>query len=216
MLSLKAFTFNPAQENTYILYNEQMDCCIIDPGCYFDKERKELTEFIHKTGLKPVRLLNTHCHLDHVYGNNYVYQTWGLELYIHENEKQVLDFAPVSGEMWQTPLDVYTGPLHFLKEGEEILLGNDKMKILFTPGHSPGSVSFYDEEQKFVISGDVLFNRSIGRTDLPGCSFDDLMNSIRTQLFTLPDDVTVFSGHGIETTIGAEKRGNPFREHILG
>lgn len=210
MLSLKSFTFNPVQENTYILYNESRECCIIDPGCYFDEERQELEAFIQKTGLKPVLLLNTHCHLDHVFGNKFVYETWGLTLHIHEKEKIVLERAPIAGKTWQLPFDNYEGPLEFFKEGETITIGKEEVEVRFTPGHSPGSVSLYHEAGGFVISGDVLFNGSIGRTDLPGADYATLINSIQTQLFTLPDDTKVYSGHGSLTTIGFEKMNNPF------
>jgi hydroxyacylglutathione hydrolase len=210
MLSVKAFTFNPVQENTYVLYNEKRECCIIDPGCYFPEEKAKLKATIEKAGWKPVLLLNTHCHLDHVFGNQFVYDTWGLPLHIHEKEKPVLDFAPQSGQMWQMPVDNYEGPLIYLKEGTTIKTGEDELEIRFTPGHSPGSVSFYHEAGGFVIGGDVLFNGSIGRTDLPGGDFDILINSIQTQLFTLPDETKVYSGHGPVTTIGFEKMNNPF------
>ena len=210
MLSVKAFTFNPVQENTYILYNAKGECCIIDPGCYFPEEKEELKTTIENSGWNPILLLNTHCHLDHVFGNQFVYQTWGLQLHIHEKEKPVLDFAPQSGLMWQMPVDDYEGPLIYLKENTTIEIGVEKLEIRFTPGHSPGSVSFYHEAGGFVISGDVLFNGSIGRTDLPGGDFDVLINSIQTQIFTLPDDTKVYSGHGPLTTIGLEKMNNPF------
>ena len=210
MLSVKSFTFNPVAENTYVLYNEGKLCCIIDPGCYFPEERDGLKTDIEKTGLNPVLLLNTHCHLDHVFGNRFVHETWGLDLHIHEKEKPVLDFAPQSGLMWQLPFDPYNGPLVYLKEEEIIKIGTDELKVLFTPGHSPGSVSFYSEEGGFVIGGDVLFNGSIGRTDLPGGDFKTLVQSIQTRFFTLPDDTKVYSGHGTMTTIGFEKMNNPF------
>ena len=210
MLSIKSFSFSPIQENTYLLYNEKGDCCIIDPGCYFPEEREELKTGIEKTGLKPVLLLNTHCHLDHVFGNKFVHDNWGLPLHIHPREKPLLDFAPQSGIMWQLPFDNYEGPLVYLKEGETIKIGEDELKILFTPGHSPGSVSFYSSQDGFVIGGDVLFNGSIGRTDLPGGSFEVLSESIRSQFYILPDETVVYSGHGPETTIGREKLSNPF------
>jgi len=210
MLSVRAFTFNPVQENTYVLYNEKGECCIIDPGCYFPEEKEELRTTIEKSGLKPVLLLNTHCHLDHVFGNKFVQDTWGLSLHIHEKEKPVLDFAPQSGLMWEMPFDNYTGPLVWLKEGTVIKVGNEQLEIKFTPGHSPGSVSFYHEAGGFVIGGDVLFNGSIGRTDLPGGDLNTLINSIQTQFFTLPDETKVYSGHGPLTTIGFEKMNNPF------
>jgi len=210
MLSIKSFTFNPVQENTYVLYNDQKQCCIIDPGCYFDEERAALKEFIEKSGLSPVLLLNTHCHLDHVFGNKFVHETWNLTLHIHEKEKIVLEMAPIAGKTWQLPFDNYDGPLATLKEGETIKVGNEELEIRFAPGHSPGSVCFYHESGGFVIGGDVLFNGSIGRTDLPGGDYDTLINSIQTQLFTLPDDTKVYSGHGLMTTIGFEKMNNPF------
>ena len=222
MLIVKSFTFSPVQENTYVLYNEQKQCCIIDPGCYFPEERDELKTGIEKTGLTPVLLLNTHCHLDHVFGNKFIYDTWGLHLHLHEKEKPVLDFAPQSGIMWQLPFDNYNGPLVYLKEGNSIKIGEEKLEIRFTPGHSPGSISFYhppdpahralrvDEAGGFIIGGDVLFNGSVGRTDLPGGDFNTLVNSIQTQFFTLPDETKVYSGHGPVTTVGFEKMNNPF------
>ena len=210
MLRVKSFTFNPVEENTYVLYNENNRCCIIDPGCYFQEERDGLKTFIEKTGLEPVLLLNTHCHLDHVFGNKFVHDTWKLSLHLHEMEQKVLDFAPASAQLWQLPFDHYEGPLVYLKEGTIIKIDADELEIRFTPGHSPGSVCFYHEAGEFVIGGDVLFNGSIGRTDLPGGDFDTLINSIQTQLFTLPDNTKVYSGHGPMTTVGFEKMNNPF------
>ena len=216
MLAVKSFTFSPVQENTYVLYNEQKQCCIIDPGCYFPEEREELKTCILKTGLTPILLLNTHCHLDHVFGNKFIHDTWGLTLHLHEKEKPVLDFAPQSGEMWQLPFDNYNGPLVYLKEGNIIKIGEEELEIRFTPGHSPGSVSFYhppdpaDEAGSFIIGGDVLFSGSVGRTDLPGGDMDILINSIQTQFFTLPDETKVYSGHGSMTTVGLEKMNNPY------
>lgn len=210
MLTVKAFTFNPVQENTYVLHNEKKECCIIDPGCYFSEERDKLKTDIEKAGLKPVLLLNTHCHLDHIFGNKFVHDTWGLDLHIHEKEKPVLDNGPASALHWQLPFENYTGPLIYIKEGENIKLGDDELEVFFTPGHSPGSVSFYHEAGGFVIGGDVLFSESIGRTDLPGGDYHTLINSIQTKFFTLPDDTKVYSGHGPLTTIGFEKMNNPF------
>lgn len=210
MLTIQIFTFSPIQENTYVLYNEQRDCCIIDPGCYFGNERQELKDFIEAQQLKPVYLLNTHCHLDHVFGNKFVHDTWGLTLHLHEKEKEVLDRAPASGLKWGLPFDHYKGDLIYLREGDTVRLGTDELNILFTPGHSPGSVSFYCPAQDFIVSGDVLFNRSIGRTDLPGGNFETLAQSIREVLYPLPDKTVVYPGHGPDTTIGEEKINNPF------
>lgn len=210
MLSIQRFTFNPIEENTYVIYNEAGDCAIIDPGCYYDSERLKLKAFIQEKKLTPIHLINTHCHLDHVFGNKFVSESWNLPLQLHEGEKVVLAFAPKSAEMYGLPFDNYTGEMKFLKEGDTIKLGNDELQVLFTPGHSPASLSFYNEKDGFLISGDVLFAGSIGRTDLPGGSFDVLENSIRSKLYVLPDDVKVFPGHGGGTSIGFEKKNNPF------
>ena len=210
MLQVKAFTFSPVQENTYVLYNEQSKAIIIDPGCYFSAEQETLKNFIKDTKLQPVQLLNTHCHLDHVFGNKWVHDTFGLELFLHPLEQPVLDKAPFSGERWGLPFSNYEGPLHFLTEGDTINIGNDALEVIFAPGHSPGSICFYCREQGFLIGGDVLFHESIGRTDLPGGDHATLLNSIRQKLFVLPDEVLVYSGHGEITTIGHEKQYNPF------
>ncbi len=214
MLTVQAFTFNPVQENTYVLYNDKSQCCIIDPGCYFASEEQELKDFIEKGNLQPVYLLNTHCHLDHIFGNRFVYKTFGLPLYLHKLEKPVLEYGPTSGQLWQMPFDNYDGELNFLDEGQVVQIGEDRLHILFTPGHSPGSISFYSQENKFIISGDVLFQGSIGRTDLPGGDFSILEESIKRKLYTLPGDVIVYPGHGDATTIGDEMKTNPFVKMI--
>ena len=210
MLKIKSFVFSPIQENTYILYNEHKDCIIIDPGCYFPAEKDELAAFITQSGLTPRMLLNTHCHLDHVFGNKYVADTYGLTLQLHENELALLKYAPASGLMYDMPFDNYLGEYIFLKEGDRIRLGDDELKVIEAPGHSPGHICFYCAAQNFMISGDVLFNRSIGRTDLPGGSHQTLLKNIREKLFVLPDETVVYSGHGPATTIGEEKKDNPF------
>jgi glyoxylase-like metal-dependent hydrolase (beta-lactamase superfamily II) len=210
MLKIKAFVFSPIQENTYVLYNEFNDCLIIDPGCYFPEEEDELKGFITQSNLVPKMLLNTHCHLDHVFGNKYVAETWGLTLQLHEKEKPLLDYAPTSGLVYNMPFDNYVGAYIYLKEGDIIKLGDDELKIIEAPGHSPGHICFYCKKQNFIISGDVLFNRSIGRTDLPGGDHQTLLNNIRKKLFVLPDETVVYSGHGPETTIGEEIKYNPF------
>lgn len=210
MLQVKRFVFSPIQENTYLLYNELNECIIIDPGCYFDEEKNSLRDFIEKTGLKAKLLLNTHCHLDHVFGNKFISETYGLKLHLHKLEEKVLSFAPTSGLMYNMPFDNYSGEFIFLKEGDKVTLGNDELRVIEAPGHSPGSICFYSAAQNFIISGDVLFQGSIGRTDLPGGNHETLLNSIRQKLFVLPDETLVYSGHGSPTTIGMEKRYNPF------
>ncbi len=210
MLQLKLFTFNPFYENTYILYDETKACVIIDPGCYEPEEKRELFDFIIKEDLKPVRLLNTHCHIDHVLGNKFVAESFGLKVEIHALEYPLLKATIVYGSRYGIMVEESPEPLTSLKDGEEITFGNSTLKIIFAPGHSPGSVCFYNEADAIVIGGDVLFRQSIGRTDLPGGDAETLLKSIRNNLFVLPDDTTVFPGHGEETTIGYEKKHNPF------
>lgn len=210
MLKIKSFVFSPIQENTYILYNELKDCIIIDPGCYFDSEKDEMEAFITQSGLIPRMLLNTHCHLDHVFGNKFVAETYGLTLHLHAKEKALLDYAPASGLMYEMPFDNYKGEYIYLKEGDKISLGDDELRVIEAPGHSPGHICFYSAAGHFIICGDVLFNRSIGRTDLPGGSHQTLLKNIREKLFVLPDETVVYSGHGPVTTIGEEKKYNPF------
>jgi glyoxylase-like metal-dependent hydrolase (beta-lactamase superfamily II) len=210
MLKIKVFTFSPIQENTYVVFNENNECLVIDPGCYFEEEQQELKAYIDKNHLVPKMLLNTHCHLDHVFGNKFVSETWGLTLHVHPKEEAILQLAPASGLMFDLPFDNYQGELVFLKAGEKIILGSDELEIILAPGHSPGSICFYCAAQHFIISGDVLFYNSIGRTDLPMGDHQTLINSIKQKLFILPDDVIVYSGHGPETNIGFEKKTNPF------
>ena len=210
MLKIKSFVFSPIQENTYLLYNEVNHCIIIDPGCYFPEEKDELKAFITLSGLQPKMLLNTHCHLDHVFGNKFVADTYGLPPQINEKESAMLELAPASGLLYDLPFDHYTGDLLFIKDGEKLVLDGDELEIIFVPGHSPGHCCFYCAKQSFIISGDVLFNRSIGRTDLPMGDHQTLLSSIRKKLFVLPDETVVYSGHGPVTTIGAEKKENPF------
>ena len=210
MLSVQPFTFNPVQENTYIVYNDAKECCIIDPGCYFASEEQQLVDFVEGNGLKPLYLLNTHCHLDHIFGNRFIHKRYGLPLHLHKLEKPVLDHGPVSGQMWQLPFDNYDGELKYIDEDDTIKIGDEVLEILFTPGHSPGSLCFYSREHKFLIGGDVLFQGSVGRTDLPGGDFATLEESIKTKLYTLPEDVIVHPGHGESTTIGEEMKTNPF------
>lgn len=212
MASVIKFTFNAFQENTFIVVDDTTkECVIFDPGCYDQGEKDELKSTIEQRGLKPVRLINTHCHLDHIFGNKFVADTWDLGLEIHEGELPVLQAAPqVSAMYGLPPAEKSPEPSRFIEVGEEIKFGKTTLKALFTPGHSPASLSFYCEESKFIIAGDVLFYGSIGRTDLPGGNFDTLIASIKNEFFILPDDVVVHPGHMQNTTIGFEKKHNPF------
>jgi hydroxyacylglutathione hydrolase len=209
MLAIQSFTFNPVQENTYVLY-EGKDACIIDPGCYFGNERRTLEEWIEEQQLTPKFLLNTHCHLDHVFGNKFIHDEYGLTLHLHEKEKEMLQHAPAAALQWNMPFENYRGDLVSLGAGDTISIGSSVLTVIFAPGHSPGSICFYCKAQDFIVSGDVLFRLSIGRTDLPGGDYETLVNSIRKQIFVLPDETIVYPGHGDPTTVGFEKKNNPF------
>ncbi len=210
MSTIKSFTFNPFQENTYIVYDETKECVIIDPGCYTPAEKQRLADFIIKEGLTPVRLLNTHCHLDHIFGNEFCEDTYSLSLEIHRGELPVLARAPQSGQMFGVPTPAQRTPTLFIEESDTISFGNTHFQVILTPGHSPASICFYNQAENYVISGDVLFHRSIGRYDLPGGNLETLLNSIKSKLFTLPDETKVYAGHGEPTNIGDEKIYNPF------
>ena len=210
MTEVKSFTFNPFQENTYVLYDETKECVIIDPGCYTIEEKKELESFIAKENLKPVKLLLTHGHIDHILGNNFVTGKYKLDIEMHEQDVALLKAALTYGEMWGIRCEPSPEAKTLLKEGDKIIFGNTTLEIFFTPGHSLGSICFYNRKDNFVIGGDVLFNGSIGRTDLPGGDFDTLIRSINEKLFPLDDATKVYSGHGPHTTIGHERKSNPF------
>ncbi|MEN9447074.1 MAG: hypothetical protein RJA25_364 [Bacteroidota bacterium] len=206
-----SFCFNPFQENTYILSHANKDCWIIDPGCYTLQEQKKLTNYIELHQLKPVKLLNTHCHLDHIYGNKFIATEYNLELGIHQKELFILQNAAVAANMYGMKIPEKQEPGYFISENELLILGNDTaFEILFTPGHSPGSVCFSNVDEKYVVVGDVLFMGGIGRTDLPGGDYDTLIKSIKTQLLPLDEETKVYNGHGPSTVIGVEKRSNPF------
>lgn len=210
MLTVKRFIFNPVQENTYVVYDGKDACCIVDPGCYFPEEKESLAVWLREHRLHPNLLLNTHCHLDHVFGNKWISDKYGLKLQIGEKEQWTFDLAPKYGDTWGLPFENYSGEIWHLKEGDRIPLGEDELEVFFTPGHSIGHIVFYCRKQEFVIGGDVLFRLGIGRTDIPGGDSETLLKSIREKLFTLPDDVIVYPGHGEPTTIGYEKEFNPF------
>jgi glyoxylase-like metal-dependent hydrolase (beta-lactamase superfamily II) len=210
MFQVKSFTFNPVQENTYLLYNEHKECIIIDPGCYYEHEKEELKSFINLNKLQPKFLLNTHCHLDHVFGNKFIAEEYKITLNSHPLEKKILELAPASGLMFNLPFDNYQGEVIYIEEGDKIFLGDDELEVIHAPGHSPGSICFYCKKQHFIIGGDVLFYNSIGRTDLPGGHHEHLISSIKEKLFKLPEDTKVYPGHGPTTTIGAEIKENPY------
>lgn len=210
MLQIQSFVFNPFQENTFVLFDETKECIIIDPGCSDESENAELSAFITHHKLKVKLLLNTHCHIDHVLGNRFVKETWNVSLLIPSGELSVLKAAEVYAPSYGFHLYQHQAPDAFLEDGDTIKVGNQSLSVLLVPGHSPGHVAFYNEKNATLIGGDVLFYNSIGRTDLPGGNHQQLLNSIHTRLFTLPDNVKIYPGHGPETTIGFEKKTNPF------
>ena len=210
MVQIKSFAFNPYQENTYILFDESLECVIIDPGMYSGDEQNEFLKFIAHNDLKPVLLLNTHCHIDHVLGNKFIFDTYGLLPQFHKGEEMVLNsivtYAPRMGIAYEvSPL-----PEVFLPESGTVKFGNSELELIFAPGHSPAHLCFYNKDEHFLIGGDVLFYQSIGRTDLPGGDHAQLLRNIKEKLFTLPDDCRVYPGHGPSTSIGFEKQHNPF------
>lgn len=210
MIQIKSFTFNPFQENTYLLINELNECIIIDPGMYSASEQMEFDAYITKNNLNPVKLINTHCHIDHIFGNNYCINKYQLQLQGHVKEIEVLNSGLFTAQSYGLNYDPSPKIEVYLSENQIIPFGKSYLKILFTPGHSPGSISLYSEDNHFVIVGDALFYQSIGRTDLPGGNHQTLIESIKTQLMTLPDKTSVMSGHGPITNIGHEKQFNPF------
>jgi hydroxyacylglutathione hydrolase len=211
MTHVKSFTFNAFSENTFVLFDEESrDAIIIDPGCYTTNEQKQLQKFIADNTLIVKRLLNTHCHLDHVFGNRFVEETYNVELEAHRSELPVLARAHIAGGMYGAPMPEQVPFSIFIEDNDDITLGEATFKVILAPGHSPGSLCFYNEKEGFLIGGDVLFFRSIGRTDLPLGNHKQLIDSITTRLFTLPDATKVFCGHGQPTTIGYERYNNPF------
>lgn len=210
MTTIQSFVFNPLAENTYVLFDETREAVIIDPGCYEQREKDALTGFIAQNNLKPVKLLNTHAHVDHVLGNAFVKRQYGIELYLHESDLPVLKSVKILAPHYGMPAYEETDVDHFLAAGQTITFGNTELEVRFVPGHAPGHVAFVNHADRFVIGGDVLFRGSVGRTDLPLGDFETLVHSIRTQLYTLPDDYVVYAGHMDTTTIGQEKKTNPF------
>ncbi len=211
MITVKTFTFNAYSENTYLLFDETKDCVIIDPGMYEGGEQNELTSFIKENTLKPVLLLNTHCHLDHVFGNKFVFDTYGLKPQFHAGELSVLQAVPAyAPQMGFTRYQLSPEPDVFLPETGTISFGNSTLDLIFAPGHSPAHLCFYNAENHLLIGGDVLFYNSIGRTDLPGGNHEQLISNIKEKLFPLPENTKVYPGHGPATTIGFEKTNNPF------
>lgn len=210
MISIKTLVFNPFAENTYLIYDETQECAIIDPGCYTTEEQDHLKLVVDREGLRPVALLNTHCHIDHVLGNAFVKNTYNISLQIPKDDLGTLEAVPTYASTYGFPNYEHASADKLIEPNEVIKFGNEQLTALFVPGHTKGHVAFVNKKEKLCIGGDVLFDGSIGRTDLPGGNFDVLINSIRSQLFCLPDNTIVYPGHGPTTTIGHEKKTNPY------
>ena len=211
MLKIKKFLFNPFSENTFLISDELNNVIIIDPGCYYPQEEEEIDAFIKSNDLKPIAILHTHSHLDHMFGTAYLASKYNIDIYIHQDDEITYSSFSRVCDMYGIPIksqEVFPVKHFNLQDGYS--LGDHHFIIKHVPGHAPGHVVFYNKENKFVINGDCLFQGSIGRTDLPGGNHEDLIKSIKSELFTLPEDTVVYCGHGPETTIGVEKQTNPF------
>ena len=210
MINIKTFVFNGFQENTFVLFDETKECIIIDAGCYDNSEKENLVSFIENNNLKPVKLVNTHGHIDHLLGVNFLRGKYNIPFEAHKLDEPIVCSTNEYAELFGFSFNDSPTIDNYLNEIDEIKFGNSSLEIFHVPGHSPGSLAFYSKSQEFVIVGDVLFNGSIGRTDLPGGDYDTLIHSIKTKLLNLPENVEVLSGHGNNTSIAYEKKTNPF------
>lgn len=210
MSQIKIIPFNPFQVNTHIIYDDSRACVIVDPACYEKHEEKQLADYIASVGLKPAAILFTHCHIDHMLGSRFASKQFNLKPLTHKDSLGFLENSKEYGKVFGFDVKKPILPDTFLDEGDTISFGNQELTVLYTPGHAAGSLCYYNEKEKYVVVGDVLFNGGIGRTDLPTGDHDTLIKSILEKLLVLPDEVTVYPGHGPATTIGEEKRSNPF------
>ncbi len=210
MITIEKFIFNDFQVNTFILSDETKECLVVDPGCFTAEERNILVQYCSKHKLKPVKIINTHCHVDHVLGNAFIYRNYNIPAAIHKDDKYLLDGVVEYGQMFGFVVERPPEINEYLADKSPVKFGKSELTILHVPGHSRGSIALYSPEQKFIIAGDVLFNGSIGRTDLPGGNYNTLIKSIKSRILTLPEDVVVHPGHGHSTTVKAETETNPF------
>ncbi len=209
-MNIKKFTFNPVEVNAFVLWDETLECVIIDPACFYPHEEQKLKLFIETLHLKPVRLLNTHGHFDHLMGNNFVEKTWDIKSEIHKEDNYLVEQASTQSLMFGMSIPKPRLPGGFFGDGDILTFGNSSLKVIYVPGHSPGGVAFYLEADKLLIAGDILFCGSVGRTDLPKGNHEQLISGIKEKLLVLDPEVKVYCGHGPETTIGAEKSYNQF------
>ena len=210
MLYLKKFVFNPFSENTYVVYSSQKEAFLIDPGNIQDFETGELLDFIRKNQLNIQNILLTHAHIDHVLGLQWAYDTFQVPVLMSSGEREILDMNPMNARKYGFFFKPFEGEIQYIREGENLQLGEDIFEVFSVPGHSPGHLAFYSKANRMLISGDVLFRGSIGRTDLYKGNYEQLTDSIRHKILVLEDDTSVHSGHGDTTNIGFEKHHNPF------
>lgn len=211
-IKVKTFIFNPLQENTYLVINETYNqCMVIDAGCLFDAEKEKLAKYIKSNCLQLTYVVNTHLHLDHCFGNGFLYETFGVKPMAHPDDEYQLRYMKAHAGVFGVPFNEEPQPLGgYLNEGDIIPLGNEKFEIIHTPGHSEGGIMLYNAAQGILFSGDSLFKMSIGRTDLPGGNYATLINSLTKKVMTLPDATVVYPGHGPSTTIEHEKMYNAY------
>jgi Zn-dependent hydrolases, including glyoxylases len=212
MIDIKLYYFNELRECCYVLWDETKECVIIDPGCKVGNESDRLVKFIEEKELKPVKILLTHGHFDHVMGMEYISKKWGLRVYVHPDDKPLIEKASLYGSMFGFDIAPFTGEYVDLRDGDTITFGKSSLRVIHTPGHSKGGCCFFDEEEATLFSGDTLFAGSIGRTDNEGGDYDTLIESIMTKLAKLPAGTEVLPGHGLSTTISYELSTNPFLE----
>lgn len=210
MITVQKFIVNPLRENTYLLFDETGECVVVDAGFFYDEELEEVAGFIDTNNLKPVKLINTHCHFDHLMGVEFMRKKYELRFSCHPDDSFLIERASRQAAMFGFEIPDVSHADDSLYEGDFITFGNSGLSVIHVPGHSPGHVVFYSESDKFLLAGDVLFYGSIGRTDLPGGNYSELIDNITRKLLVLPPDTKVYSGHGPETTIGFEKTSNPF------
>lgn len=208
-MDVKRFIFNPIEENCYVVNDDEGNCVVIDPGCSCKEECEELNDYIKKNGLMLKALLNTHLHFDHIWGDSIVAREYGVEIAAHADDLYLLDGDQLSKMGFpQLPIE-YVQPTRLVGDGEVLEYGKMRLRVVHTPGHSPGGVCYYEKKEGIIFTGDTLFRMSIGRSDFPGGNSSKLLDSIYIKLFSLADDVVVYPGHGPETTIGEERRCNP-------
>lgn len=211
MLKIQKFIFSPFSENTFVVWDEgSRDACVIDPGCNNENEEKELESFITQNNLNIKYLINTHCHIDHIFGNAFVKENFNPVFLAPKGDIFLLEKAEEQAALFGIDIKLSPKPDNFIEEKVNIALGSIKGKFLFTPGHTPGEFCVYFENEKICFTGDALFKEGIGRTDLWGGNFNTLIQSIKEKLLSLPDDVRIYPGHGEASTIGYEKSNNSF------